>query len=258
MMNTINYNEFIQNILDTRGRFNCGDEYHERHHILPKCMGGTNDKENLIDLFAREHFIAHKLLSEENPDNDDLVCAWWMMAHIDNREITVEEYEEARAKFAEIASLRMKGENHPNYGKPPWNKGLPSWNRGKNFSEETRKKMSEAKEGKCNGEKNPMYGKPSPNKGKQTSEKTREKMSKSAKARYKNPEEREKISGENNPRARKVIRLFDLKIYNYLIAATQDNNMCISTMRKLCKEHKNFMYYDEWLTQQNDCEMVEV
>ena len=29
----ITYQDFIQNILNTRGRFNCGDEYHERHHI---------------------------------------------------------------------------------------------------------------------------------------------------------------------------------------------------------------------------------
>ena len=53
------YNEFIDNILKSRGRFCCGDEYHERHHIVPKCMGGTNDKENLIDLFAKEHYVAH-------------------------------------------------------------------------------------------------------------------------------------------------------------------------------------------------------
>ena len=34
-MKNITYKEFIQNILDTRGRFGCGDEYHEKHHIIP-------------------------------------------------------------------------------------------------------------------------------------------------------------------------------------------------------------------------------
>ena len=63
------YDEFIQNILNTRGRFACGEEYHERHHITPRCMNGDNSKDNLIDLYAREHFIAHKLLAEENPQN---------------------------------------------------------------------------------------------------------------------------------------------------------------------------------------------
>lgn len=95
------YHEFINNIIGTRGRFNCGDEYHERHHIVPKCMGGTNDEDNLIDLFAREHFIAHKLLAQENPDNNSLIYAWCCMAFAKNDyecryELSPEEYEEAR------------------------------------------------------------------------------------------------------------------------------------------------------------------
>ena len=57
------YKEFIDNILETRGRFGC-EGYKERHHIIPKCMGGTNDETNLIDLYAREHFDAHKMLAE--------------------------------------------------------------------------------------------------------------------------------------------------------------------------------------------------
>lgn len=51
------YIELINDILETRGRFNCGNEYCERHHILPKCMGGTDDEENLIDLFARVKYV---------------------------------------------------------------------------------------------------------------------------------------------------------------------------------------------------------
>lgn len=36
--------------------------YCESHHILPKCMGGTDDKENLVDLTPEEHFLCHQLL----------------------------------------------------------------------------------------------------------------------------------------------------------------------------------------------------
>lgn len=108
------YEEFIQNILDTRGRFNCGDEYHERHHIVPKCMGGTNDEDNLIDLFAREHFIAHRLLALENSENHKLVYAWNRMCNSKNGyyQITPEEYEEARKTFSKMIS----GENNGMYG----------------------------------------------------------------------------------------------------------------------------------------------
>lgn len=99
------YEQFIQNILNTRGRFSCGDEYCERHHIIPKCMGGTDAEDNLIDLFAREHFIAHKLLALENPNNKSLVASWWCMCYLRknniNQEIcTPEEYEEARINFS--------------------------------------------------------------------------------------------------------------------------------------------------------------
>lgn len=38
--------------------------YKETHHIIPKCLGGTNDTANLVDLTAREHYIAHILLAK--------------------------------------------------------------------------------------------------------------------------------------------------------------------------------------------------
>lgn len=37
-------------------------EYTEKHHIIPKSLGGTNDKSNLVVLTAREHYICHLLL----------------------------------------------------------------------------------------------------------------------------------------------------------------------------------------------------
>ena len=38
--------------------------YYETHHIVPKALGGTNNKNNLVDLSAREHCIAHLLLAK--------------------------------------------------------------------------------------------------------------------------------------------------------------------------------------------------
>jgi predicted metal-binding transcription factor (methanogenesis marker protein 9) len=108
------YQEFINNVLQTRGRFACGEEYHERHHITPRCMDGNDDEENLIDLFAREHFIAHKLLALENPENDKFVYAWWCMCTLPGSskkriDITAQDYEEARKKYAE----KFSGDKNP-------------------------------------------------------------------------------------------------------------------------------------------------
>lgn len=144
------YQEFIQNILNTRGRFGCGEEYHERHHITPRCMNGTDDKENLIDLFAREHFEAHRLLVIENPDNQKLIHAWWMMSittksHKRHGCVTPEEYEEDRKTFSQSIS----GKNNPMYGKP-------SPMRGTHLSEEQKQYLREIN----TGELSPKYGVP--------------------------------------------------------------------------------------------------
>lgn len=36
--------------------------YFERHHVIPRCMGGTNNRENIVKLTPEEHFLAHVLL----------------------------------------------------------------------------------------------------------------------------------------------------------------------------------------------------
>ena len=37
--------------------------YFERHHIIPRSLGGSDDDENLIDLTPEDHFFAHLLLA---------------------------------------------------------------------------------------------------------------------------------------------------------------------------------------------------
>lgn len=51
----------------------------ERHHILPQCLGGGNDPENIVALPARAHFIAHAMLHKAYPDNKKLAHAFAMM-----------------------------------------------------------------------------------------------------------------------------------------------------------------------------------
>lgn len=156
------YNDFINNILSTRGRFACGEEYHERHHIIPKCLGGNNDEDNLIDLYGREHFIAHRLLALENPYNKDLLYAWNLMAFVkrdyqERYELSPEEYEEIRKIF----SHKISGINNPFYGKHHSDetkikmsknhsdfsgKNHPMW--GKHFTEEHKDKIRQSKIGK--------------------------------------------------------------------------------------------------------------
>jgi hypothetical protein len=51
------YDGLVQRALDR-----VPEGYVERHHILPKCMGGSDDKSNMVALYPEEHFVAHVLL----------------------------------------------------------------------------------------------------------------------------------------------------------------------------------------------------
>jgi len=55
-------------------------EYCELHHIIPKCLGGENTKENLVLLTAREHYIAHLLLSKIFPNHLGIITAILVMS----------------------------------------------------------------------------------------------------------------------------------------------------------------------------------
>jgi len=98
--------------------------YTELHHIVPQSLGGSNDKENLVELTAREHFICHWLLIKmtEGDDRGKMLYALQGMK-AENRyqqrystKITARVYEKYRIEHAENHSKNMKG-------RKAWNKG---------------------------------------------------------------------------------------------------------------------------------------
>jgi len=68
------YNEIV-----SRGKTRHLEGYKEKHHIVPRCMGGTNAKENIVELTAREHFVCHWLLCRIYPNDKKLAHAFWSM-----------------------------------------------------------------------------------------------------------------------------------------------------------------------------------
>ena len=53
---------YFKIISNAQNRVNEG--YTEKHHILPKSLGGTDEPENLVELTAREHYLCHYLLTK--------------------------------------------------------------------------------------------------------------------------------------------------------------------------------------------------
>lgn len=85
--------------------------YYEKHHIIPVCMGGTNDKTNLVLLTPEEHWVAHLLLVKIYPNNKLLVfaCQAMTMAGGNNKRTTNKLFGWIRRKYAKETSSRQKG-----------------------------------------------------------------------------------------------------------------------------------------------------
>jgi hypothetical protein len=188
---------FIQNkytniyfkIIDrSKSRFlNC---YTERHHILPKSMGGGNEPDNITRLTAKEHYLCHRLLPKmtEGVNKMKMAQAAWTMARTRKVKIKSRTYAYLREEASKAASLRQKGikrkpftEEHKQkirkatlkrYQDPNERLKTSIGNTGKKMSEESKIKMSNAKKGKM-----PKYV-PSM-KGRKQSEETKIKMKES-------------------------------------------------------------------------------
>jgi hypothetical protein len=99
-------------------------EYGEKHHIIPRSLGGSDDSENLVRLTAREHFICHALLAEMYERE---TFEWYKMNHAfmmmkwasDNqhRYINSRLYELKRKYFSISNSWKQSGERNSQYGK---------------------------------------------------------------------------------------------------------------------------------------------
>ncbi len=138
------------------------DGYCEKHHILPKCMGGKNNRDNIVYLTAKEHFLCHKMLVRIFPQVRGNWYALIAMGRLSEFKLRVFESErkkaadirrgfkytqESRKKMSDSAKKRgiQKNSESHQFGKaPPWNKGLKNWRVGYSHSEETRAKLRAA------------------------------------------------------------------------------------------------------------------
>jgi hypothetical protein len=92
------YNQIIE-----RAQNRVLEGYKEKHHIIPKCLGGNNKKENLVELTAREHILCHRLLCFIHPKNKKLKWALYNMCRF-KKYSTSREYEYARIQLSELKS----------------------------------------------------------------------------------------------------------------------------------------------------------
>jgi hypothetical protein len=91
--------------------------YFEKHHIIPKSLGGSNQKSNLVKLTAREHLICHLLLTKmtSGTANHKMVRAMFLMST--RGTINSRLYESLRKTYSLNRKLEQTGEKNHFYGK---------------------------------------------------------------------------------------------------------------------------------------------
>ena len=151
--------------------------YTEKHHIIPKSLGGSNETGNIVKLTAREHFICHMLLIKMTEGKDRtkmcfaLKCVSEMCGHTTNSRT----FERLRMMHSHNVRTYLSGYKHTEKTKENMRKSALTKSKPTN---ETRRKMSESHKGKLGtmtgkhhsentkkllsvhnqGENNPMFG----------------------------------------------------------------------------------------------------
>lgn len=99
--------------------------YFEGHHIIPRCLNGSDKKSNIIKFSARKHFICHWLLTKmvpiDSPEYYALYKAFSMMSGCGNNQeryvIPSIVFEQIRIEIGRIHSINQSGKNNSQYGK---------------------------------------------------------------------------------------------------------------------------------------------
>jgi len=162
----MNYEKIYAEIIIKHGSQNKFDCYCEYHHIIPRCLGGSDDKTNMIYVVGRVHVLLHWILCKIYPTNRKIFNAFHAMTIINGhngRTINTNIIESARKYNAQSKigvprseetkqkiSNSMIGNKHSEETKQKIGSATKSYRQKYKFShrEETKQKLSESHMGK--------------------------------------------------------------------------------------------------------------
>lgn len=141
------------------------EEYTERHHIIPKSLGGSNRKDNIVRLYPREHFVCHLLLAKIHPKHRGMQFALFKMSRYKKYKVTGRLYEKIREEYAKFLSADVERASiisEKLKGVPKSPEHIKAWKESRKqgagwvCSDEKKMHLSQM----MVGENNPNYGKP--------------------------------------------------------------------------------------------------
>jgi hypothetical protein len=128
--------------------------YVEKHHIIPRSLGGSNETANLVKLTGREHFICHLLLPKMTigTNRKKMIYAIWMMCRASrDRRFAYKVTARAYTSIKEVMRTNRTADDFT----PEWRKrisaakkGKPAWNKGKLVPEDQKSRQSETRKSK--------------------------------------------------------------------------------------------------------------
>jgi len=147
----MNYQAVYDRLME-RARSRTLTGYSEKHHVLPRCLGGTDAPENIVVLTPEEHYVAHLVLVRIHPGHKGLIWAAMAMTNgTGNQQRRNKAYGWLRRQFRERVVAANVGRTHTDEAR----KRMSQTRRGlkrKPHSEETKQRMRAAALGKVKSE----------------------------------------------------------------------------------------------------------
>ena len=125
------------------------DNYYERHHIIPKSLGGSNKEDNLTYLTGKAHYVAHYLLYKIH-GTGPMAYAFAMTSMMDEDGRRHVPNGRSYAVALKARSIAMTGRNNPRYGvamSSEHKAKISASNKGRKHSAEAKAKMSKIHKG---------------------------------------------------------------------------------------------------------------
>jgi hypothetical protein len=143
----MNYLLIYQSLIKSRVTNPTSSSYYEKHHIIPKSHGGLNSPDNIVKLTAREHYLAHWLLTKIYPNCPKMLSAFSLMAGqlspTSRRNFTASQYERCKLAHSKATKIRRANGFNP-MNSPKARKKISDWMKVNNPSTKNPHKINTA------------------------------------------------------------------------------------------------------------------
>jgi len=116
------YADFIK---DRRAKEGSLEGYVERHHIVPRSLGGSDDPDNLINLTFEDHYFAHLLLARIH--GGKMASALWIMVNSSRARWRSRHHARRAYAAAKRYALSLMAEAWTAEGNPLFNPEVFDW-----------------------------------------------------------------------------------------------------------------------------------